>query len=77
MAVSGIGSATPAASYTPPPVKTTAVDGDSPAVESMETRAAKLAEKLNGGYAPKAKIEAATGQFNAVEGKGLNIDKTA
>jgi hypothetical protein len=32
----------------------TAPDGDSPAVEAAESRATKLAEKMNNGFAPRA-----------------------
>jgi hypothetical protein len=53
-----------------------APDGDSPAVEAAESRATKIAEKQNGGFAPKA-TAATTASANAAIGKGTNIDKTA
>jgi hypothetical protein len=50
MTISAISSATPIAR---PPV-TPAADGDTPAQEARETTATKLAERLNGGFAPRA-----------------------
>ena len=76
MSISAISSATTA----PTTSMKTAPDGDSQAVEAAETRAAKLAEKQNGGFAPKkaaAETEAATKRDNAAMGKGTNVDKTA
>ncbi len=75
MSISAISSAT----TTPTTSMKTAPDGDSQAVEAAETRAAKLAEKQNGGFAPKkaAETEAATKRDNAAMGKGTNVDKTA
>ena len=70
MSVSSISSAT-----TTPATQATAPDGDSPAVEAAENRAAKLAEKQNGGFAPKA-TDAAVKSANAAVGKGTNIDET-
>jgi hypothetical protein len=72
MNISGINSG----STDPITLKQTAPDGDSAAVEAAESRATKLAEKQNGGYAPKA-TDAATKSANAAVGKGTNIDKTA
>jgi len=71
MSISAIGSAT-----TTPVSHKPAADGDSAAVEAAETRAQKLAEKRNGGIAPKT-TDATTKNFNALMGKGTNIDKTA
>ena len=70
MSVSAIGSTTSM------PTTQVAPDGDSPAVEAAESRAAKLAEKQNGGFAPKA-TEAAAKAMNTAVGKGTNIDTTA
>lgn len=67
MTITGLGSTTGAH------LQKTAPDGDSPAVEAAESRATKLAEKFNGGFAPKA-TDAATKAFNAAMGKGTNID---
>jgi len=38
-----------------------AADGDSPAVEAAESAAVKVAEKQNGGFAPKAAEPVAQG----------------
>lgn len=54
----------------------TAPDGDSAAVEAAESRATKMAEKTNGGFAPKT-TDAATKAFNAANGKGTNVDEVA
>ncbi len=70
MSVSGIGSALSA------PATQVAADGDSPAVEAAESRATKLAEKKNGGFAPK-KTDATTRAINMAMGKGTNIDTIA
>jgi hypothetical protein len=72
MSTSAISSAT----TNPVTLTQTAPDGDSAAVEAAESRATKLAEKQNGGFAPKA-TDAATKSANAAIGKGTNIDKTA
>lgn len=72
MSISAISSAT----TTPVSQTAPARDGDSPAVEAAESRATKLAEKRNGGYAPKA-AHAVTKSAYAAIGKGANIDKTA
>lgn len=69
MSVSGIGSTTSATTTKVAP------DGDSPAVEAAESRAAKLAEKQNGGFAPKA-TDATAKAMNAAVGKGTNVDTT-
>ena len=57
-------------------LKQTDRDGDSAAVEAAESRATKVAEKQNGGFAPKA-TEASAKSANAAIGKGTNIDTTA
>jgi hypothetical protein len=72
MSISAISSAT----TIPVSQNLTAPDGDSPAVEAAETRATKLAETQNAGFAPKA-THAATKHANAAIGKGTKIDKIA
>jgi hypothetical protein len=67
MSITGLGSTTGAC------LQKTAPDGDSPAVEAAESRATKLAEKLNGGFTPEA-TDATAKAFNAAMGKGTNID---
>ena len=69
-------SAVSSATTDPVSLKQTAPDGDSAAVEAAESRATKLAEKQNAGFAPK-ETDAATKSANAAVGKGTNIDKTA
>jgi hypothetical protein len=50
MSISSVGAATVAAQYS----TKTASDGDSAAVEASESGATVQAEKLNGGFQPKA-----------------------
>ena len=72
MSISGVGSST----SVPVPQTQMAADGDSPAVEAAESRATKLAEKMNGGFVPKA-TDATTKAVNTAMGKGTNIDAIA
>ena len=60
MSTSPVGNAVPAniaaliSKSAPTPVAIAPTDGDSPAVEAMESHSSKVAEKSNGGFAPKS-----------------------